>query len=78
MRKEDKLRVKWSRKENEIKFYFPSGAGTKCDASYLCSLLGPQFIDEMTARNYDITTLKFSIEPMQGSERFASQRKARR
>jgi len=32
------------------------------------------YLDELDARGYDITTIKFSIEPKKGDEKFISQR----
>ena len=55
--------------------YFPVGAQTKCDAHYLSSIFNQTFTNELVNRGYDITTIKFSIEPQKGNEKFVSQRK---
>jgi hypothetical protein len=71
----DKLRVYWSKKEKDICLHWPGGFQTKCDAHYLSGIFNDEFIGEMKERGYDITTLKFSIEPMKNDDRFISQRK---
>ena len=54
--------------------HFPLGTQTKCDGGFLSECLGP-IVDELRKRGYDPTTVRFSIEPMAGNDRFASQRK---
>lgn len=34
----------------------------------------PSLLDELDKRGYDLTTIRFSIEPKRGNQRFASQR----
>lgn len=70
----DKLRATWSKREKDIMLHYPLGFSTRCDGSYLSHIFGKKFTDEMDERGYDITTLKFSIEPKKGDKRFASQR----
>lgn len=77
MKATDKLRVYWSKKENDLMFFFPLGQQTKCDASYLYSaVFSAEVLRELEARGYDLTTIKFEISPKQGSTRFASQRES--
>ena len=52
---------------------FPLGQGTKQDGGFLAHALDG-LAHELQRRGYDMTTIKFSIEPQHGSERFASQR----
>lgn len=74
MRAKDKLRVNWSKSEQDLMVHFPLGQGTKSSGRYLIHRFDDTFIEEMTKRGYDITTLRVSIEPNQGDTRFASQR----
>lgn len=64
--KKKKLRATWSKKEQDIMFHFPT---RKCDGAILAHVFsgiklheGRTLIDELKARDYDITTLKFSVE----------------
>lgn len=70
----DKLRARWSKKEKDLMLHFPEGISTKSDAHWLSCLFDKQFTDELSRRGYDPTTLKFSIEPQKGNQRFTSQR----
>ena len=74
MKASDKLRVTYSKRERDLMLHYPLGKGTKRDASYLSGVFGKEFTDELDGRGYDITTIKFSIEPKQGNENFAAQR----
>lgn len=74
MKAKDKLRVSWDRKENCLTYYCPLGFQTKCDASYMSGIITDEVAQELYNRGYDITTLKFSIEPIKGNTSFASQR----
>jgi hypothetical protein len=57
-------------------FYSPLGMQTVCDARYLNDMVfTKEVLEELERRGYDTTTIKFSIEPQKGNERFASQRK---
>ena len=76
MKAADKLRANWSKREQDIMLHFPLGSGTKSDAALLAHTFNRQFTDDLASRGYDIRTLKFSIEPMAGDTRFASQRSA--
>lgn len=69
----DKLRATWSKRENDLMLHFPQGSQTKCDGGYLSDALTP-VLDELKRRGYDPKTVRFSIEPMAGNVRFASQR----
>ena len=53
--------------------HYPMGKQTNSDAHYLSYKLG-EIMDELDKRGYDKTTLKFSIEPQAGNERFCSQK----
>lgn len=72
----DKLRAWWSKKANDIILYCPLGYGTKSDAHYLSQVFDEEFVAEMKNRGYDISTMKFSIEPSVGNDKFSSQRKS--
>ena len=74
MKAADKLRATYSKKECDVMLHHPLGIGTKSDAGYLSGVFGKEFTDELDNRGYDITTMKFSIEPKKGNESFASQR----
>lgn len=69
----DKLRAYWSKKERDVMLHWPAGTHTKCDGSYLSGVFDKAFQKEMERRGYDLTTLKFSIEPKAGNQRFTSQ-----
>lgn len=75
MKPDDKLRAYWSKRESDIMLHWPGGSSTKCDGHYLSGIFDQKFIDEMTRRGYDVTTLRFSIEPVKGNQRFLSQQK---
>jgi hypothetical protein len=75
------LSAEWSKKEKDIVFYHPDGPQTKCDGHFLYSSfsvgkfdhnakLQKAFLDELEARGYDITTLRFSICKKEGHERW--------
>lgn len=69
--KQNKLKVCWSQKENDILVDYPKGKSTKCDANYLLAyVFNDEFVKDMTARGYDITTLKFSIEVDKNGDRY--------
>jgi len=74
MKAADKLRAIYSKKEGDVMLHFPLGQGTKSDGAFLSGVFGKSFTDELASRGYDITTMKFSIDPMSGDARFASQR----
>ena len=76
MRATDKLRAWWSKRERDVMLYHPLGFQTKCDAGWLSGVLNKDFTDELDRRGYDVTTLRFSVEPKKGDPRFASQRRA--
>jgi len=68
--KENLLYARWSKKLKDIIYFFPS----RPDGNLLNNILTskrhhsfdeaeyPSFIEELEARGYDLTTLKFSIE----------------
>lgn len=76
MRAEDKLRAYWSKRERDVMFHWPGGSGTKCDAHWLYGVFNDEFVKELEKRGYDPSTLRFSVEPQKGNERFTSQRSA--
>lgn len=69
----DKLRATWSKRETDVMLHFPNGQGTKCDAHWLSGVFNKEFIDELFRRGYDPTTMRFSVEPQKGNQRFVSQ-----
>lgn len=71
MKKENKLRVKYSKRERDIVCEYPKGILTKCDSNYIFSeVFNDEFIEEIKRRGYDITTLKFEIKVDEKGERF--------
>lgn len=75
MRADDKLRAYWSKREKDVMLYHPLGVCTTADANWLSGIFNREFTEELTRRGYDVSTMKFSVEPQQGNTRFASQRK---
>ena len=74
MKRNDKLHTYWSKKENDLMVWHPEGAGTRCDGHWLVgSVFVKAFTDELIARGYDVTTMRFSVEPRKGNPKFASQ-----
>lgn len=60
--KENKLRARWSKRENDILVTYPLGISTSSDMGYLFTdIFNKDFIQEMKSRGYDIKTLKFEI-----------------
>lgn len=64
------LRAFWSKKEGDILIEHPYGQGTRADAGYMASIFNKKFIKELQARGYDISTLKFQVNPITPSDRF--------
>ncbi len=59
----NKLRGRWSEKEQDWQFIYPRS----CDGAFLCSVFSghhtfKEFIDELEARGYDPKTLIVSVE----------------
>jgi len=73
LRAADKLRLYWEKSEG-LTCLHPLGFQTQCDAGFLSGIFDKAFLDEMTRRGYDVKTLRFSIEPQKGNQRFSSQR----
>lgn len=73
MKESDKLRASWSDLEGELLFQYPLGHQTEGDARFLCSKLSG-ILGELEDRGYDTTTLRFSIGPREGHQKFASAR----
>jgi hypothetical protein len=69
----NKLRVKWNKKEHDLLAHYPRGKNTKSDAHFLVGVFDQEFIDELRKRGYDITTMKFSVEPVKGYKKFSPQ-----
>ena len=74
LKRNDHLHAYWSKQENDLMLYHPLGAQTKCDARMLSEALNKALTDELDRRGYDVTTIRFSIAPKRGDQRFASQR----
>ena len=70
----NKLRVTWSKRENDVLVSWPVGLGTKSDAHWLSAKFGRDFTGELIRRGYDMTTMRFSVEPLPGNCKFQSQR----
>lgn len=77
MAKDGELKVSWRKFEGEYDIVYDGGEGTsRADRSYLHSVLGtkrevrtftgtilePSVLEELEARGYDLTTLRFSIK----------------
>jgi hypothetical protein len=73
MRPKDKLRAYWSKRGRDIMLDFPLGRNTQSDGHWLSSVFDKEFEAEITKRGYDIKTLRFSVDPMHGNDKFASQ-----
>lgn len=68
---ENKLKMRWSKREKDILIDYPLGILTKADANYLFSyVFTDEFQKEFIKRGYDITTIKFEITVDPKSERF--------
>ncbi len=70
MNKKDKLSYQWNKKENDFVTNYPLGIGTNCDSALLFNVFcyldcghGKNILKELESRGYDLTTIKFSIEP---------------
>ena len=74
MQSTEKLRVFWSKKTKDLILWHPFGVGTKSDAHWLAGVFNEDFTNELEKRGYNISTLKFSVEPKKGEKKFASQR----
>lgn len=71
----DKLRLYWDRKERCLGGWHPLGSQTQCDLAWLFGdVMTPAVLAEFKRRGYDPATLRMSIEPLAGNDRFASQR----
>lgn len=68
--KEDKLRVYWNNRENDLEGWYPLGIQTRCDLGYLFfEIFNKEFRDEIERRGYDISTMKFEICPKLPNEK---------
>lgn len=56
-----KLRVQYSKKEDDLLFKYPLGVQTKCDGMLMANVFCSSFIKTMEKRGYDPKTLRFSI-----------------
>lgn len=75
MKRNDKLRAWWNKKERDVHGYQPMGTGTTADIRYLiCEVITPEFCKELDKRGYDLSTMRFEICPQIGNLKFASQR----
>lgn len=70
MVKKDKLSYQWNKKENDFVTNYPLGIGTNCDSNFLLNFFSyalkgeeKSFLKELESRGYDLSTIKFSIEP---------------
>jgi len=74
MKAKDKLRAYYSKRESDVMLYHPFGYGTRADAHWLGGIFDKTFTHELEARGYDPTTMRFSVEPKTGHDKFHSQR----
>lgn len=72
----DTLAIRWSKKEKDFLIHYPSSPdGHLCYGHFCCDrpksryritdpmdAFDPSFVDELRARGYDVTTLKFSVK----------------
>ena len=73
MKAKDKLRAYWSKRENDIMLHWPAGVGTKSDAHWLSGIFNDKFIEAITSRGYDPTTIRFEVRPKRGNQGFVSE-----
>lgn len=73
MKRIDKLLAYWSKKEKDIMLHWPGGISTKSDAHWLSGIFNKEFTEELERRGYNISTIKFSIEPSKDNKKFTSQ-----
>lgn len=74
MKAADKLRATWGKRQRDVMLHFPLGMQTRCDGHWLSGIFNKEFTEELERRGYDVSTMKFSVEPQTGNERFASER----
>lgn len=74
MKRNDKLHAYWSKSQRDLILYHPLGFQTASDGRILAEHLSKALTDELDRRGYDVRTIRFSIEPKAGDQRFASQR----
>ncbi|PRY38493.1 hypothetical protein CLV58_109220 [Spirosoma oryzae] len=70
---DNKLRVKWSKREKDFMGYYPLGISTKSDLHYLFwKVINDDLRKELEERGYDLTTLKFevTVDPTKRPDRF--------
>lgn len=72
--REQQLRVRWSEKERDLTIHYPAKPDGHLAYAVICAHrmfydyqagrheFDPSFADELKARGYDITTLRFSIQ----------------
>jgi hypothetical protein len=77
VRRQDKLRTDWGKKEKDVVLHFPLGSGTRSDAHWLSAVFDKAFVEELLRRGYDPATLRFEVAPLPGDPKFASQRAGR-
>lgn len=70
MKKKNKLRAYWNKKEKDTMFYHPAGYMVKCDAAFLHTVFTKEFRKELEDRGYDWTTFKFEISPKLPNNKF--------
>jgi hypothetical protein len=74
VRPSDCLRAYWSKRERDLMLFAPLGRETMRDSRYLADVFCKAVTDELDKRGYDVTTIRFSIKPKRGEQKFASQR----
>lgn len=70
MKKQNKLRAYFSKKENDTVFWHPAGYCTKADAAFLHDIFTKTFRSELESRGYDWKTFKFEISPKTPNDKF--------
>jgi hypothetical protein len=73
MKARHKLRAYYSKKERDVILDFPPGSCTKSDGHWLAGVFNTAFTDELARRGYDVTTMRFSVEPRAGHDKFAAE-----
>jgi hypothetical protein len=61
MKAKEKLRAYWSKREDDIMLYWPS---RQSDGHWLSGIFNDEFIKQIKARDFDITTMKFEVSPL--------------
>jgi len=76
--KKQEIKVVWNKQNGDVTITWPLGVGTYSDAYLMNSIFNEFILNEFDRRDYDLSTIKFSISPKKKSDRFSSTRKKRK